>query len=88
VRSLRYLTLGLAALLLLVWLATRRRDTTEIPWSIRLFEPDMTQGWQTRTLPPYEPQPTREWHPDRYPYLLPVHDGGSICLTDEYLEAL
>lgn len=43
--SLRRLTLGLAALLLLVWLATRRRDTTEIPWSIRLFEPEPTPEW-------------------------------------------
>jgi hypothetical protein len=67
--SLRRLTLGLAALLLLAWLYERRirRETV---------------------MPRFEPQPTREWHPDRYPYLLPVHDGGSICLTDEYLEAL
>jgi hypothetical protein len=49
-RSLRYLLLPLAALLLLAWLL-RPRETTEIPWSIRLFEPDMTPEWhpQDRT---------------------------------------
>lgn len=48
--SLRRLILGLAALLLLAWLL-RPRETTEIPWSIRLFEPDMTPEWhpQDRT---------------------------------------
>jgi len=43
-RSLRYLLLPLAALLLLAWLL-RPRETTELPWSIRLFEPDMTPEW-------------------------------------------
>lgn len=42
---LKYLLPALAALLLLAWLATRRRETTEIPWSIRLFEPDVTPEW-------------------------------------------
>ena len=42
--SLRRLTLGLAALLLLAWLL-RPRETTEIPWSIRLFEPNPTPEW-------------------------------------------
>jgi len=44
-RSLRLILLPLAALLLLAWLATRRRETTEIPWSIRLFEPEPTPEW-------------------------------------------
>ena len=43
-RSLRLLLPALAALLLLAWLL-RPRETTEIPWSVRLFEPDMTPEW-------------------------------------------
>ena len=43
-RSLRLILPALAALLLLAWLL-RPRETTEIPWSIRLFEPDMTPEW-------------------------------------------
>ena len=43
-RSLRYLLLPLAALLLLAWLL-RPRETTELPWSIRLFEPEPTPEW-------------------------------------------
>jgi len=44
-RALRLILPALVALLLLAWLATRRRETTELPWSIRLFEPDMTPEW-------------------------------------------
>ena len=40
----RYLLPTLAALLLLAWLL-RPRETTEIPWSIRLFEPEPTPEW-------------------------------------------
>ena len=43
-RALRLILPALAALLLLAWLL-RPRETTEIPWSIRLFEPDMTPEW-------------------------------------------
>lgn len=41
---------AIAALLLLAWLL-RPRETTEIPWSIRLFEPEPTPEWhpQDRT---------------------------------------
>jgi hypothetical protein len=46
-RSLRLILPALAALLLLAWLL-RPRETTELPWSIRLFEPE----------------PTPEWHPE------------------------
>lgn len=35
---------ALAALLLLAWLL-RPRETTEIPWSIRLFEAEPTPEW-------------------------------------------
>ena len=35
---------ALAALLLLAWLL-RPRETTELPWSIRLFEPEPTPEW-------------------------------------------
>lgn len=35
---------AIAALLLLAWLL-RPRETTEIPWSIRLFEPEPTPEW-------------------------------------------
>ena len=43
-RSLRLILPALAALLLLAWLL-RPRETTEIPWSIRLFEPAVTRWW-------------------------------------------
>ena len=43
-RSLRLIIPALAALLLLAWLL-RPRETTEIPWSIRLFEPEPTPEW-------------------------------------------
>ena len=46
-RALRLILPALAALLLLAWLL-RPRETTEIPWSIRLFEPEPTPEWHPR----------------------------------------
>ena len=42
--SLCLISVALAALLLLAWLL-RPRETTELPWSIRLFEPEPTPEW-------------------------------------------
>ena len=43
-RALHLILPALAALLLLAWLL-RPRETTELPWSIRLFEPEPTPEW-------------------------------------------
>jgi len=43
-RSLHLILAALAALVLLAWLL-RPRETTELPWSIRLFEPEPTPEW-------------------------------------------
>ena len=47
-RSLHLILPALAALLLLAWLL-RPRETTELPWSIRLFEPEPPRSGIRRT---------------------------------------
>ena len=54
-RPLYIILPALAALLLLAWLL-RPRETTELPWSIRLFEPEPTPEWH-----PQDGTAVRNW---------------------------